>query len=54
MGSEDVIHSFFIPDFRVKTDVVPGPLQHDVVHRDEARQVPHLLRRSTAAPSTPA
>ncbi len=26
MGSEDVIHSFFIPDFRVKADVVPGRL----------------------------
>jgi cytochrome c oxidase subunit 2 len=24
MGSEDVIHSFFIPDFRAKADVVPG------------------------------
>ena len=24
MTSEDVIHSFFIPDFRVKQDVVPG------------------------------
>ena len=24
MGSEDVIHSFFIPSFRVKADVVPG------------------------------
>jgi cytochrome c oxidase subunit 2 len=24
MGSEDVIHSFFIPAFRVKADVVPG------------------------------
>src|SRR5687767_524420 len=24
MASEDVIHSFFIPDFRVKADVVPG------------------------------
>jgi cytochrome c oxidase subunit 2 len=24
MGSEDVIHSFFVPDFRVKMDVVPG------------------------------
>ena len=24
MGSEDVIHSFSIPDFRVKADVVPG------------------------------
>ena len=24
MASEDVIHSFFIPDFRVKADVIPG------------------------------
>ena len=24
MGSEDVIHSFYIPEFRVKADVVPG------------------------------
>jgi cytochrome c oxidase subunit 2 len=28
MGSEDVIHSFFIPDFRVKADVVPGRFNH--------------------------
>ncbi len=26
MGSEDVIHSFYIPAFRVKADVVPGRL----------------------------
>lgn len=26
MGSEDVIHSFFVPAFRVKMDVVPGRL----------------------------
>ena len=24
LGSEDVIHSFFIPDFRTKADVIPG------------------------------
>lgn len=24
LGSEDVIHSFYVPDFRVKADVVPG------------------------------
>jgi len=24
MGSEDVIHNFYVPDFRVKMDVVPG------------------------------
>ena len=28
MGSEDVIHSFSIPDFRVKADVVPGRYNH--------------------------
>lgn len=25
LASEDVIHSFFVPAFRIKTDVVPGP-----------------------------
>lgn len=25
MATEDVIHSFYLPDFRVKQDVVPGP-----------------------------
>ena len=28
---EDVIHSFYIPAFRIKQDVVPGPLHHDLV-----------------------
>src|SRR3954466_2491220 len=28
MGSEDVIHSFFIPAFRVKADVIPGRYNH--------------------------
>jgi cytochrome c oxidase subunit 2 len=28
MGSEDVIHSFFIPAFRAKADVVPGRFNH--------------------------
>jgi cytochrome c oxidase subunit 2 len=27
MASEDVIHSFFVPAFRIKRDVVPGTLQ---------------------------
>jgi cytochrome c oxidase subunit II len=27
LASQDVIHSFFIPDFRVKRDVVPGTFQ---------------------------
>ena len=24
MTSRDVIHSFFVPDFRIKQDVIPG------------------------------
>jgi cytochrome c oxidase subunit II len=28
MGSEDVIHSYYIPAFRVKADVVPGRYNH--------------------------
>jgi cytochrome c oxidase subunit 2 len=28
MGSEDVIHSFYIPAFRIKADVVPGRYNH--------------------------
>ncbi len=24
MTSEDVIHSFYVPDFRIKRDVLPG------------------------------
>ena len=54
LGSEDVIHDFAIPAFRVKMDVVPGQVDDDVVHGDAAGHVPHLLRRSTAARSTPA
>ena len=44
MGSEDVIHSFYIPAFRVKADVIPGPLQHAVVHGDQAGHVSPVLR----------
>jgi len=28
MGSEDVLHSYFIPQFRVKADVIPGRYNH--------------------------
>ena len=28
MGSEDVLHSFYIPEFRTKADVVPGRYNH--------------------------
>jgi len=29
MASEDVIHSFFVPAFRIKQDVVPGPNEYN-------------------------
>jgi cytochrome c oxidase subunit II len=28
MGSEDVLHSFYIPEFRTKADVIPGRYNH--------------------------
>ena len=31
MASQDVIHSFFVPAFRIKHDVVPGHLRNHVV-----------------------
>ena len=33
MTSQDVIHSFFIPAFRIKQDVLPGRYDDDVVQR---------------------
>ena len=45
MTSEDVIHSFFVPAFRTKQDVVPGPLLHHLVHAYQGGQVPPFLRR---------
>ena len=32
MTSEDVLHDFFVPDMRVKHDIVPGPLYRSLVH----------------------
>lgn len=32
LASEDVLHSFFIPAFRIKHDVVPGTFQHVWFH----------------------
>jgi cytochrome c oxidase subunit 2 len=43
MASEDVIHDFFVPAFRVKMDVVPGPLQHHVVPSHQARTLSFFL-----------
>ena len=52
MTSEDVIHSFYVPAFRVKQDVVPGPLHHALVRGDQGRQSTTSSAPSTAAPST--
>ena len=52
MGSEDVIHGFFIPAFRVKMDVVPGSYTTLWFKATQAGQLPPLLRASTAARST--
>ena len=45
MTSRDVIHSFFVPAFRIKQDVLPGPLHRDLVRGDRAGPLPGLLRR---------
>ena len=45
MISQDVIHSFFVPAFRVKMDVLPGPLHHRLVH---ARRRPGEYRLECA------
>ena len=52
MTSEDVIHSFFVPAFRIKQDVVPGPLHDDLVRGDQGRAATTSSAPSTAAPST--
>ena len=43
MGSEDVIHSFFIPAFRVKADVVPGRYNTMWFTATKPGTLPHLL-----------
>ena len=54
LTSQDVIHDFFVPAFRIKTDVVPGPL-HDGVVRSERRPACSVFfAPSIAARSTPA
>ena len=52
MASEDVIHSFFIPDFRVKADVIPGRYNTMWFTAIEAGPLPHLLHAVPAARST--
>ena len=54
MTSQDVIHSFFVPAFRLKQDVLPGPLHRDVVPRRPRRASTGCSAPSSAAPTTPA
>ncbi len=45
MTSQDVIHSFYVPAFRIKQDVLPGRYTADLVQGDQARRLPPVLRR---------
>ena len=42
--SEDVLHSLYVPAFRVKADANSGALQFALVHRYQAGRGPSLLR----------
>ncbi len=52
LGSEDVIHGFFIPAFRVKMDAVPGKADHAVVQGHRRRAPITCSARSTAGRTT--
>ena len=45
MNSEDVIHSFFVPAFRIKKDVLPNRYTEEWFNATQARRLPGLLRR---------
>ena len=45
MTSEDVIHDFFVPAFRVKADVDARPLHAPLVPADQAGPLSPVLRR---------
>ncbi len=44
LKSADVLHSFYIPAYRVKQDVVPGMETYRLVPARRHRNVRHLLR----------
>ena len=52
MTSQDVIHSFFVPAFRIKQDVLPGRYTVDLVPADEGRAGTTCSAPSTAARTT--
>ena len=43
MTSQDVIHDFFVPAFRVKKDVLPGRYTTALVRGDRARGISFVL-----------
>ena len=45
MSSQDVIHSFFVPAFRIKQDVLPGRYTIDLVPSHEDWDLSLVLRR---------
>ena len=49
LASQDVIHSFFVPAFRIKHDVVPGTLRDAVVQGDQDRALTSSNAPSIAA-----
>ena len=51
MGSQDVIHSFFVPAFRVKADVLPGRYTSLWFHRRRSGPIT-CFARNIAAPIT--
>ena len=44
MTSQDVIHSFYVPAFRMKQDVVPGRYTVAWFHADQGWHLPSILR----------
>ena len=54
MTSQDVIHSFFVPAFRIKQDVLPGRYTDDLVPSHKAGNVSPVLRGILRDRSTPA
>ena len=54
LTSEDVIHSFYVPAFRIKQDAVPGRYTRALVRGDEAGQLSPVLRGVLRHASTPA
>ena len=49
MTSEDVIHSFYVPDFRIKQDMLPGRYTETWFNADQDRRLFICSARSSAA-----